>query len=251
MDPGWAGTRNGLPRSSVALIIPVLNEEAAIGTVLAAVPRDWVTDVVVVDGGSRDRTVAVAEAHGARVLTVRARGYGRACAAGVGATDCEVLAFLDGDGSDDASELGLVLAPLLADQADLVLGTRARRTAGAMPFYAQLGNTLAAGLISALWHQRVTDLPSCKAIRRSDLRALGMSEHTYGWTTEMIVKATRRGLRIQEVPLTYRPRLGGESKVSGNLIASVKAAVAILRVLARHAGWGTGRRSASQPPLVE
>jgi glycosyltransferase involved in cell wall biosynthesis len=221
-------------KPSVALIIPAWNEAAAIGHVVRRVPRHIVDEIIVVDAGSTDSTVAEAEGAGARTVVERRRGYGRACATGVNSTGAEIIAFIDGDGSDDAGELERVIRPLLDNQAGLVLGTRSNVEGGAMPIYARFGNVFAAGLISIIWRQKVTDLPSCKAIRREDLIALGMSEASYGWTIEMIVKVARRGLMLMEVPLTYRARMGGESKVSGNPRASMKAAYAILRVLLRH-----------------
>ncbi len=227
-------------RPSIAVVIPVLDEEDAIGRVVAGIPRELVEDVVVVDGGSRDRTAEVARAAGARVVVERRPGYGRACASGAAATTADVIVFLDGDGSDDSSETPRVVAPLLRGEADLVLGARARIRSGALPIYARAGNLLAAAIISIAWRQRVSDLPSFKAIGRRHLASLGMTEATYGWTVELIVKAARRRLRIREVPLVYSPRIGGVSKVSGNLRASAKAAVAILRVLARH-GLGADR----------
>ena len=221
-------------RPSVAVIVPVLDEADAIGRVVAGIPRDLADEVVVVDGGSRDRTADLARAAGARVIVERRRGYGRACATGAAAATSDIVVFLDGDGSDDSSEIPRVVAPLLRGEADLVLGARTRVLDGALPFYARAGNALAAAIISIAWRQKVTDLPSFKAIGRRDLESLGMSEATYGWTVELIVKAARRRLRIREVPQVYAPRMGGVSKVSGNLRASLKAAIAILRVLARH-----------------
>ena len=153
----------------MAVVVPVLNEETAIGAVVAAIPRDLAADVVVVDGGSRDRTAQVAQSAGARVVVERRRGYGRACGAGAAATSAEIVVFLDGDGSDDASALPRVLEPLLRGEADLVLGTRTQIERGALPFYARAGNVVAARIITLLWGQRVTDLPSCKAMRRASL----------------------------------------------------------------------------------
>ena len=230
---------------SVAVIIPVLDEEAAIGQVIAALPVEVVSEVVVVDGGSHDQTRDVAEGAGAQVVVETQRGYGRACARGVDASSAEILVFLDGDGSDDASQVERLVAPLLANQADLVLGARTYAEGAALPWYARAGNVLAAAIISLAWRQRITDLPSFKAMRRRDLVALGMTEATYGWTIELIAKSARRGLRLREIPLPYYPRAGGVSKVSGNPRASLKAAVAILRVLARHAfGRGEPRHNA-------
>ena len=220
--------------SRVAAVIPALDEEIAIGDVVRSINSDVVDEIIVVDGGSKDRTAVVAQGAGAKVVAERRPGYGRACATGVLHTDCETIVFLDGDGSDDGSALGRIVSPILSGEADLVLGSRLDVESGALPFYARLGNWLAAWTITALWRQRISDLPSCKAIRRRHLVELQMTEATYGWTIEMIVKATRNRLRIRELPLRYARRSGGESKVSGNAVASLKAAVAILRVLARH-----------------
>jgi len=204
---------------------------------------------VVGAGAEPPLDVTVARAAGARVVVERRRGYGRACAAGVAATACDIVLFLDGDGSDDASALPVVVAPLLAGEVNLSLGRRVSAGETALPWHARAGNGLAAALITLLWRQPVTDLPSCKAIRRDDLLELGLTEVTYGWTIELIVKAARRGWLIREQPVSYRPRVGGISKVSGNPWASLKAAVAILRVLATHAlargdGWPGGARHA-------
>jgi rSAM/selenodomain-associated transferase 1 len=149
------------------------------------------------------------------------------------------LAFLDGDGSDDPAALRQLVKVVAGGKADLALGARGHMEAGALPAHAVLGNRLAAGLIGALWGQPITDLPSFKVIRRDKLLALDMTEATYGWTIEMIVKAARRGYRLAEAPLHYRRRVGGESKVSGKLSTSLKASYAILSTLARH-GFGHG-----------
>ncbi len=236
---------SGPARATVCAVIPVLNEQAAIAGVISGLPHDLVDDVVVVDGGSTDGTVQAAESAGARVVRETRRGYGRACASGVGASTAEILVFIDGDGADDPRQLPLLLEPVLDGRADLAIGARARMEVGALPAHAVLGNKLAAMLISARWGQRISDLPSFKVIRRERLLALGMTEATYGWTIEMLVKAARRGYRILEVPIDYRRRTGGVSKVSGNLSTSLKAARSILATLARH---GLGRTAGA--PLL-
>lgn len=237
---------------TIAVVIPVLDEEEAIGSVLSRLSRTLISEVIVVDGGSRDRTCEVAWAAGATVLVEPRPGYGRACASGALAAQSDVVVFLDGDGSDDATAVERIVAPLVRGDADLVLGVRQQVEPGVLPIYARAGNALAAAIISLVWGQRVTDLPSYKAIRRRDLGALDMTEMTYGWTTELIVKAARQRLRIREISLVYRQRVGGESKVSGNPRASVKAAIAILRVLARHSfgrAPGHGEGSAISPKI--
>ena len=200
-----------------ALIIPVLNEAPIIGRVLDEVPRAEVQRLLVVDGGSTDGTPQLAATHGAEVVRQSARGYGAACWSGVeAARDCDILAWLDGDYSDPPGELGRVLAPIRDGTADLVLGCR-QFAPGALPLHARLGNLLVLGVIRLLTGARLTDLPSFKAIRADSLAALDLRERTYGWTTEMIVKAVRRRLRIVEVSVPYRERGGGRSKVSGTI----------------------------------
>jgi glycosyltransferase involved in cell wall biosynthesis len=220
----------------VTLIIPALDEEPAIGAVVRAAPAAWVDEVVVVDNGSTDRTAAVARAAGARVVAEPRRGYGAACLAGVRAAEgAALVAFVDGDGSQDPGEIGRVLAPLLAGRADLVLGVRCPggRDAG-HPFHAVLGTRAVAWLVGRRFGVRLRDLGPYRAIRRDVLLGLGMSEMTYGWPVEMVAKAARRGLRIAEVEVSQRARLGGRSKVAGTLAGSLRAGYRFLRVALRH-----------------
>lgn len=216
----------------VALIIPVWNEREAIGHVLSEVPAGAVDEIFAVDGGSTDGTQQVAQAGGATLLRQEGRGYGAACLTGARAATADLLVFLDGDYSDPPAMIGRVLAPLRNGSADLVLGSRERggMAVGALPAHARLGNRLAVVLLRLLYGMRVTDLPSFKAIRRDDLLALGIRDLHYGWTAEMIARAARRGLRVSEVPIDYRARIGA-SKVSGTLQGSVKAGYAILRAV--------------------
>jgi glycosyltransferase involved in cell wall biosynthesis len=216
----------------VAVIIPVWNEREAIGRVLAELPAGVADEVLVVDGGSTDGTQEAALAAGATVLPQEGRGYGAACLTGARAANADALVFLDGDYSDPPAQIERVLAPLRAGRADLVLGSRerGRMAAGALPPHARFGNRVAVLLLRALYGLPVTDLPSYKAIRRDDLLALGIRDLHYGWTAELIARAARRRLRVREVPIDYRVRLG-ESKVSGTLRGSVKAGYAILRAV--------------------
>lgn len=231
-------------RPTIAVVIPALNEEATIGAQVAeilSVARHpdlpaRIARVIVVDNGSDDRTAARAEAAGATVISEPRRGYGRACSAGVlAAGDVELIVQMDGDGSDRFDELPLLLGPLLADEADLVLGSRTLGHAepGSLTPPQIFGNWLAARLLRLLYGVRVTDIGPFRVIRRGDLRALGMREMTYGWSVEMIARAARRGLRVREVPVTYRKRAGGESKVSGNLHASLRAGTRIIATILR------------------
>jgi len=225
--------------ATIGVILPALDEEASVGEVVRQVPRSLVDEVIVVDNGSSDRTAEVARQAGARVVHQPQRGYGAACRAGVEASASDVLVFLDADGSFDATEIPALVAPLCSGQADLVLGSRSlgQVAPGAMPPHQRLGNDLVAMLLRAFFGLQVSDLGPFRAIRRSDLLVLSMSELTYGWPTEMMVKAARLGYRVVEVPVSYRQRLGGQSKVSGNLAASLKAGWHMLKVVWRHANY--------------
>ena len=224
---------------NVAIIIPALNEAAAIATVIQAITWPEGRRVIVVDNGSTDATAMVAQNAGATVIPQPLRGYGNACFAGVqAAVSADVLVFLDGDGSFDPAEIRRVVEPILNGSADLVVGSRALNgvNASLLP-HQRLGNRLVSGLIRRLYHIQVTDIGPFRAIRRTTLESLGMTERTYGWTTEMLVKAARRHVRIVEVPISYRDRLGGESKVSGTLRGTILTAYRMLSLTLRHA-WG-------------
>jgi glycosyltransferase involved in cell wall biosynthesis len=233
----------------IVAIIPALNEVGAIGAVVRALPRPLVTRVIVVDNGSDDGTADAARAAGAEAVHEPRRGYGYACMAGVAAApNAAAYLFLDGDGSDYPEQAGELLRPLLAGEADLVLGSRvlggdARRS---LPVTARFGNRLAATLIGSLDGARITDLAPFKAVDGRALRALRLKERGYGWTIELIVRAARSGLRVREVPVRYRTRIAGESKVSGTLNGTVKASARILLVLAR---LHLRRRSRARRPV--
>jgi glycosyltransferase involved in cell wall biosynthesis len=210
----------------VALVIPVIDEGATIAAVVRAVPRDVIDDVIVVDGGSRDDTVAAARAAGASVIVEPRAGYGAACLAGVrAAADCEVVAFIDGDGSDDPADLARLVAPVLAGAQDFVIGSRARgvREAGSMGAHQLLAGRLAGIAMRALYGVRYTDMGPLRAIRRDALERLAMRERTYGWNLEMQMRAARANLRILELPVAHRNRAGGASKVAGSLRGTLRA----------------------------
>lgn len=215
---------------TVTAIIPTLNEAESIGPVLAAIPADVVDEVIVVDGGSTDDTAAIARAAGARTIHEPRRGYGRACAAGLAAAQGALVVFLDGDGADDPAQIPNLLAPILAGEAHMVLGSRlaGEMEPGAMLWHQHLGNWLSAWLIRRLYGLRLTDLGTFRAVDRDRLLELGMENMTYGWPTEMIVKAARQGWRVVEVPVRYRPRLGGRSKISSTVRGTALAAYHIL-----------------------
>jgi glycosyltransferase involved in cell wall biosynthesis len=223
-----------LPR--IAVVIPAVDEEEAIGRVLRDLPA-LADEVIVVDNGSRDRTAEVAHAAGARVVFEPRRGYGQACLTGIAAAgDPDVIAFLDGDYSDHPEQLPEVVGPLLAGAADLVIGSRrlGRRVPGARPWHAELGTRLCVGLMNALIGTAATDLGPFRAITGPALRRLHMRDRGFGWTVEMQVKARHARLRVREVPVDYRPRLG-RSKISGTLSGSLRAGTHILGTIALHA----------------
>jgi glycosyltransferase involved in cell wall biosynthesis len=227
--------------TNVVLVIPAWNEAESIGAVLDEVPPECVDQVLVVVGGPNDPTGAAARSHGARVLVQRRPGYGAACWTGVEvalAEGAEIVAFLDGDYADPPSELPRILAPLHNGRADLVLGCRTLdRFPDALPPHARVGNRVVLWLLRLLAGARFSDLPSFKAVRADALHQMQMREMTYGWTVEMLVKSARAGLRIEEAAVEYRPRLGGRSKVAGDLGGSIRAAARLLGCAVAYAGW--------------
>jgi glycosyltransferase involved in cell wall biosynthesis len=225
----------------VDVVIPAFNEERVVGDVVTSIPRPPVDRIVVADNNSRDRTAVVAAAAGAIVVPAPRRGYGSACLAGLAwlreHEPPEVVAFLDADGSDYAEELPLLLAPIAASDADLVIGSRVlgRREPGALLPQARAGNLVACLLIRLLYRHRYTDLGPFRAVRWEALERLGMRDPDFGWTAEMQVKALRHGLRVAEVPVSYRRRIG-VSKITGTVLGTLRAGHKILWTVLRHAG---------------
>ncbi|HTW45968.1 MAG TPA: glycosyltransferase family 2 protein [Acidobacteriaceae bacterium] len=222
--------------SNISVIIPALNERESIGHVVASMPWSRIAECIVVDNGSTDGTDDVARNAGARVVYAQ-RGYGSACKAGSQAAlpTSSILVYLDGDGSDNIDDLERIVAPLEEDRADFVLGSRLRGNAqpGSMLGSQIFAAHLVSFLVRLLQGIRYTDMGPFRAIRRSSFEQLPMSELTYGWNLEMQIRAAQHKLRILEVPVNYRCRIGGVSKVSGNLGASFKAATRILSVVLR------------------
>jgi glycosyltransferase involved in cell wall biosynthesis len=220
---------------SIAVIIPTLNEEESIAGVIAELPRDLVQRVIVADSGSRDATAARARAAGAEVIAV-GPGYGRACLiASEAASDSDILVFMDGDGADDPAGIERLVEPILSGASDFVIGSRVRgeRAPGSIAWH-QIAAGLAAGLgMRLLYGVRYTDMAAFRAIRRDALLCLGMRELTYGWNIEMQMRAAASGLRVLEIPVPYRCRAGGNSKVAGSLRGSVRAGGRIIATFVR------------------
>jgi glycosyltransferase involved in cell wall biosynthesis len=214
----------------VSVIIPTRNEALSIGRVLADLPANLITEVLVIDNESIDGTPEIAAGMGARVIREPRPGYGRACLTGLDhISKPDIVVFLDGDYSDRPAELPHLLAPIIDGRADITTGSRilGSRSPGALPWHAAFGNRLAAGLITRLFGQRITDLGPFRAVRADILSTLALEETTYGWAVEMILKGAVHGFRVVEVPVSYYPRIG-ESKISGTVTGTLGAAWCIL-----------------------
>ncbi len=231
---------------TTTVVIPALDEEAAVGTVVGAIVDPRVAEIIVADNGSTDRTAEVARAAGATVIAVPERGYGAAVAAGIAVALARpappfALATIDADLADDPAELPLLLDPLYADEAELVIGSRVARAApGALTPQARFGNALATALIRLRYGHAYTDLGPFRAVTAAALARLAMTDRGYGWTVEMQVRALQHRLRVREVDVSYRPRIG-RSKISGTVRGVVGAGSIILWTIAREA-MRTARR---------
>jgi glycosyltransferase involved in cell wall biosynthesis len=228
----------------VAVVIPTLNEAQTIAGVIGEIPRAFAGDIIIADSGSTDGTQAAARAAGARVIDA-GRGYGRACAAGACAADaaCRVIAFLDGDGADRGDLMDRIVGPVLGGSHDFVLASRTRgeREPGAMLWHQILAGRAAGFAMGALYGVSYSDMCAFRAIDRHALAALNMREMTYGWNIEMQMRAAQRKLRILEVPLPYRCRAAGQSKVAGSLNGTIRAGSRILSTFLRVASNGTSQ----------
>lgn len=222
--------------TKISLIIPALNEAASIAQVLDSLPVNVFSQIITVDNGSSDGTGGIAAAHGATVVREQRRGYGRACLAGVAqlGSDCDLVVFMDADGSDDARDVLRLIDPILSGDADLVIGARrgAGVVKGSLAPHQRFGNRIATFLIRLLYRFRYSDLGPLRAIRSRSLQQLRMRETGFGWTVEMQVKALQRGLRVLEIPVSYLPRIG-RSKISGDLRASLLAGAKIIGTIVR------------------
>jgi len=220
------------------VVIPAFNEEKSIASVVNAIPRSQVAEIIVVNNGSTDNTAEVARSAGATVLTEPMKGYGYACLRGIEqaiADGADVIVFLDGDYSDYPEDLPLVLQPI-KEGADFVVGSRTigDHESGALLPQAVFGNWVATSLIRILWGCRFTDLGPFRAVRVDALKRMNMSEPTFGWTVEMQIKAALLKLNCREVPVRYRKRIG-TSKVTGTVRGTIGASVKILAVILRYA----------------
>lgn len=222
----------------IALIIPALDEELAIGPLLDAIDRVVIRDVIVGDNGSRDGTPGIARARGADVVRIGERGYGAACAGALRrlAGDVDIVVFMDADGSDDPAEIARLVEPIEQDRADLVIGSRSLGIVerGALTPQQRFGNWLATRLIARIYGHQYTDLGPFRAIRRDLLDRIGMRDRRYGWTVEMQIRALQLKARIEEVPVKYRKRVG-KSKISGTVSGVLKAGWWILYTIFRYA----------------
>jgi glycosyltransferase involved in cell wall biosynthesis len=233
--------KQGMVRSlrhdaKISVIIPALNEEASIAKVIADLPP-WIDEVIVVDNGSTDRTVELAQLEGAKVVSEPRRGYGNACSAGLAAVKSpDIVVFLDGDYSDYPEEITLLVDPIIKNGADMVIGSRimGRREDDSLSNIAVIGNRLTCILLRFFWKVRCSDLGPFRAIRYTHLIDLGMQDRGYGWTVEMQIKAAQNDLNVLEIPVRYRKRLG-ESKISGNRVEAIKAGIKIIVTVFKYA----------------
>lgn len=219
-------------RHTYALVIPALNEAENIGALLARIPRGVFSQIIVVDNGSTDATAFVAVSTGAQVVCERRRGYGQACSTGIESANPTVsaIAFMDADLSDDPDDLATLVRCFDNDEWDMVLGSRviSKSEPGSLTLIQRFGNWLSTRLIAMAWHVQFTDLGPMRILRRDALKRLGLRDRTFGWNVEMQVRAAQLGLRVCELPVRYRKRMQGRSKISGTITGSFCAGTKIL-----------------------
>lgn len=220
---------------NTVVIIPACNEEKSIGKVINDIPSELVSEVIVVNNNSTDNTGSVAINAGAAVITETIQGYGASCLKGIEyarSLNPDVVVFIDGDYSDYPEEIKLLLEPIQNKEYDFVLGSRVlgKRERGALPFQSRLGSIVAGFLINLFWGKKYTDLGPFRAIKFNRLLQLNMKDHWYGWTVEMQIKAIKEGLKIIEIPVSYRKRIG-KSKVTGTVKGTVMASIIIIKTI--------------------
>ncbi len=222
--------------AKVSVIIPAFNEEDSISRVLSALPQNLIHEIIVVDNNSTDNTAQVARAHGARVVAEKRRGYGSACLKGIAELDNpDIVVFLDGDFSDYPEEIVKLLAPIESGALDFVLGSRMILPQSRLALLPQsrYGNQLAVFLMRLFFHHQYTDLGPFRAIRYDSLKAIAMQDTNFGWTVEMQIKAVKKGLRIMEIPVQYRERIG-VSKITGTVSGTLKAGTKIIYTIFKY-----------------
>lgn len=225
-----------MPDAIIKVVIPAQNEERAIGKVISEIP-DWVSEVIVADNGSTDKTAEIAREHGATVVSIPEAGYGRACLGGIAVAGAyDIMVFLDGDASDYPEDMGLLVGPIRDGKADMVIGSRVlgELEKGSLTPQQRFGNALACWLIKLIWKHKYTDLGPFRAITREGLEKTSMEAPTFGWTVEMQIRALKQGLRCQDAPVRYRKRIG-KSKISGTLKGVIMAGVYILGTIFKEA----------------
>ncbi|MEO9482204.1 MAG: glycosyltransferase family 2 protein [Ekhidna sp.] len=227
-------------KPDIRVIIPAFNEQNAVGLVIDEIPKEWVSDIIVVDNGSTDDTFTQAQSRGATTLKEPIRGYGNACLRGLShiaesKTQPDIVVFLDGDHSDYPEQLVELVKPIIDDEVDLVIGSRSlgNTERGSMTPQQIFGNWLATALIRLFYHKKYTDLGPFRAIRYESLKTIAMKDRTYGWTVEMQLKAAKLNLRTKDIPVNYRQRIG-VSKVSGTVKGTLGAGYKIIYTIFKY-----------------
>ena len=220
---------------NIAVIIPAYNEELSIGRVVSSIPHNIISEIVVVNNNSSDNTAKKAKDEGATVLVETFQGYGASCLKGIEYLknkNIDIVIFMDGDYSDHAEELNLLIEPIRKEKYDFVIGSRilGKREKGALPIQSRIGSIISGLLINLFWGFKYTDLGPFRAIKFDKLLHLNMKDKWFGWTVEMQIKALKNNLRVKEVPVSYRKRIG-DSKVSGTLKGSIMASIIILKTI--------------------